>query len=64
VVYLTGYAFPLFRGGPMFYADTVGLGQVLASMQQFAKNPHADPAFWQPAELLAQLAAQNKTFND
>jgi len=63
VVYLTGYAFPLFRGGPMFYADTVGLQNVVAKMAEFAANPHADAAFWQPAPLLAQLAGQNKTFN-
>jgi 3-hydroxyacyl-CoA dehydrogenase len=63
VVYLTGYAFPAFRGGPMFYADTVGLENVVASMQQFAQNRNADPKFWQPAGLLAKLAAEGKTFN-
>jgi len=64
VVYLTGYAFPLFRGGPMFYADTQGLADVAAKMREFSANPHADSGFWQPAELLAKLAQQNKGFND
>jgi 3-hydroxyacyl-CoA dehydrogenase len=63
VVYLTGYAFPAFRGGPMFYADTVGLQNVVATMQQFAQNENADPKFWQPAGLLTKLAAAGKTFN-
>ncbi|MFL5371091.1 MAG: 3-hydroxyacyl-CoA dehydrogenase NAD-binding domain-containing protein [Myxococcales bacterium] len=63
VVYLTGYGFPPFRGGPMFYADTVGLYNVVRSMNRFAANPHADPAFWKPAKLLASLAAEGKTFN-
>jgi len=58
VVYLTGYGFPRARGGPMFYAQTVGLNNVVESMQQFAKNSHADPSFWQPAKLL--LAAADK----
>ena len=63
VVYLTGYGFPAFRGGPMFHADSVGLWKVVARMQLFAKNPHGDPAFWEPAPLLALLAAEGKTFN-
>jgi 3-hydroxyacyl-CoA dehydrogenase len=63
MVYLTGYGFPLARGGPMFYADTVGLPNVVRSMKRFAANPHGDPAFWEPAPLLAKLAAEGKTFN-
>ena len=63
VVYLTGYGFPAFRGGPMFHADTVGLANVVKRMEQFAKNPHGDPDFWKPAPLLAKLAAAGKTFN-
>jgi 3-hydroxyacyl-CoA dehydrogenase len=63
VVYLTGYGFPLFRGGPMFYADTLGLQAIVRTMRGFAANPAADPGFWQPAALLAQLAAEGKTFN-
>jgi 3-hydroxyacyl-CoA dehydrogenase len=63
MVYLTGYGFPLHRGGPMQYADTVGLFNVAQSMQRFAKNPLDDAKFWQPAPLLARLVAEGKTFN-
>jgi len=62
MVYLTGYGFPLFRGGPMHYADTVGLHGVVRAMGRFASNPHGDPSFWEPAPLLARLAAAGKTF--
>lgn len=63
LVYLNGYGFPLDRGGPMFYADTVGLYNVVRAMGRFAQNPHADPEFWEAAPLLARLAAEGKTFN-
>ena len=63
VVYLMGYGFPIHRGGPMFYADTVGLYAVVRRMREFAANPHADPDFWKPAPLLARLAAADGTFN-
>ena len=63
MVYLTGYGFPLHRGGPLCYADTVGLYNVAAAMKRFAANPHDDAGFWQPAPLLARLAAEGKTFN-
>ncbi|HTR59242.1 MAG TPA: 3-hydroxyacyl-CoA dehydrogenase NAD-binding domain-containing protein [Casimicrobiaceae bacterium] len=63
VVYLTGYGFPIARGGPMFYADSLGLYNVVRSMHRFAANPHGDPGFWQPAPLLARLAGEGKTFN-
>ncbi|MCU0969582.1 MAG: 3-hydroxyacyl-CoA dehydrogenase family protein, partial [Rubrivivax sp.] len=62
MVYLTGYGFPLWRGGPMCYADTVGLFNVVQAMKRFAANPHDDAAFWQPAPLLARLAAEGKSF--
>jgi 3-hydroxyacyl-CoA dehydrogenase len=62
MVYLTGYGFPLFRGGPMCYADQVGLYNVVQTMKQFAANPLDDAAFWQPAPLLARLAAEGKRF--
>lgn len=61
MVYLTGYGFPLFRGGPMFYADTVGLPNVLMAMRQHAKGQH--PEAWTPAPLLERLAAEGKGFN-
>ena len=63
MVYLTGYGFPLHRGGPMCYADTVGLFNVVQAMKKFAANPHDDASFWQPAPLLARLAAAGKTFS-
>ncbi|MBI2746961.1 MAG: enoyl-CoA hydratase/isomerase family protein [Burkholderiales bacterium] len=63
MVYLTGYGFPIHRGGPMQYADTVGLFNVAQSMQRFAQNPLDDAKFWQPAPLLAKLVAEGKSFN-
>jgi 3-hydroxyacyl-CoA dehydrogenase len=63
MVYLTGYGFPLHRGGPMCYADTVGLFNVVQAMKRFAANPRDDAAFWQPGCLLARLAAEGKTFS-
>jgi 3-hydroxyacyl-CoA dehydrogenase len=63
MVYLTGYGFPLHRGGPMCYADTFGLFNVLQAMKRFARNPLDDAEFWQPAPLLARLAAEGKSFN-
>ncbi len=61
IIYITGYGFPLHRGGPMFYADTVGLPKVVAAMEKYAKGRHGQ--FWKPAPLLAKLAAEGKTFN-
>ncbi|MEK8045870.1 3-hydroxyacyl-CoA dehydrogenase NAD-binding domain-containing protein [Ideonella margarita] len=63
MVYLTGYGFPLHRGGPMCYADTVGLYNVVQTMHRFAANPHDDAEFWQPAPLLAKLVAEGKSFS-
>jgi 3-hydroxyacyl-CoA dehydrogenase len=62
MVYLTGYGFPLHRGGPMCYADQQGLFNVVQTMKKFAANPHDDASFWQPAPLLARLAEEGKTF--
>jgi 3-hydroxyacyl-CoA dehydrogenase len=62
MVYLKGYGFPLHRGGPMFYADEVGLYNVVASMKAFAASSHGDPEFWRPAPLLASLASEGKRF--
>ena len=63
VVYLMGYGFPIYRGGPMNYADQVGLFNVVQAMNKFAKNPLDDAAFWKPAPMLAKLVAEGKTFN-
>ncbi|HET7865754.1 MAG TPA: 3-hydroxyacyl-CoA dehydrogenase NAD-binding domain-containing protein, partial [Burkholderiaceae bacterium] len=62
IVYLTGYGFPVWRGGPMCYADSQGLFNVVEAMKRFARNPHDDAGFWQPAPLLARLAAESKSF--
>jgi 3-hydroxyacyl-CoA dehydrogenase len=61
MVYLTGYGFPAYRGGPMFYADTVGLPQVLASIEKFQKGYKGE--VWKPAPLLVKLAKEGKKFN-
>ena len=61
MVYLTGYGFPLFRGGPMFYADTVGLSNVANSIKQYAKGHHGEA--WKVAPLLEKLAHEGKAFN-
>ena len=62
IIYLTGYGFPMHRGGPMFYADTVGLPHVVAAMEKYAGGRHGK--FWKPAPLLVKLAAEGKTFNE
>ena len=61
MVYLTGYGFPPFRGGPMFYADTVGLDKVLKSIESFQKGYQGQA--WKPAPLLVKLAKQGGRFN-
>lgn len=62
LVYLNGYGFPLHRGGPMLYADTVGLPQAVRSLRRFAAEPGADGS-WQPAPLLVRLAEEGRSFN-
>ena len=63
MVYLTGYGFPMHRGGPMMYADQVGLFNVVQAMKRFQQNPCDDAKFWEPAPLLARLAAEGKSFS-
>jgi 3-hydroxyacyl-CoA dehydrogenase len=63
IVYLTGYGFPVWRGGPMFYADRIGLYEVARRMRQFAAQSSGSPAFWTPAPLLARFAATGQSFN-
>jgi len=63
LVYLTGYGFPVWRGGPMQYADSQTLYEVARRMQGFAALPGADTEFWTPAPLLARLAAEGGSFN-
>ena len=61
IIYLNGYGFPAYRGGPMWYADTVGLDKVYARVAEFHKQ-HG--ALWEPAPLLARLAKEGKKFSD
>jgi 3-hydroxyacyl-CoA dehydrogenase len=61
VVYLNGYAFPAWRGGPMFYGDTIGLDRVLARLEEFEARHGAE--LWSPAPLLKRLAGSGKTFS-
>ena len=60
VTFLYGYGFPRHRGGPMKYADTVGLPKVLADIREFAKQ---DPLFWQPSPLLVDLVERGADFS-
>jgi len=62
MVYLTGYGFPIHRGGPMHYASELGLFNVEQSMKRFAQNPLDDASAWEPAPLLSRLAAEGKAF--
>ncbi|MBC8637203.1 enoyl-CoA hydratase/isomerase family protein [Caballeronia sp. EK] len=62
MVYLTGYGFPLWRGGPMLYADTIGLYNVERAMRKYAKQANGEA--WQPAALVTRLAQSNGRFND
>jgi 3-hydroxyacyl-CoA dehydrogenase len=61
VVWVNGYGWPVYRGGPMFYADTIGLDKVLAKMQEFQAAYGDD---FKPAKLLIDLVAQGKKFKD
>jgi 3-hydroxyacyl-CoA dehydrogenase len=61
MVYLSGYGFPLHRGGPMFHADTVGLATVLAAIEQYGRGYHGEA--WEPAGLLKRLAEEGRGFN-
>jgi 3-hydroxyacyl-CoA dehydrogenase len=61
VIYLNGYGFPAWRGGPMFYADTIGLPKIYERVREFYQK-HGER--WRPAELLRSLAETSKTFRD
>ena len=60
IVYLNGYGFPAWRGGPMFYADTIGLKAVLERIEEFQKRHGED--LWSPAPLLLRLAESGSSF--
>ena len=61
VIYIYGYGFPAFRGGPMFYADTVGLDNIYKDIAALEKE-HGE--FWKPAPLLQELAQSHKKFGE
>jgi len=61
IIYLNGYGFPAYRGGPMWYADTVGLKKVFDRVEEFHKQ-HGE--LWEPAPLLKRLAEEGKKFAD
>jgi 3-hydroxyacyl-CoA dehydrogenase len=61
IIYLNGYGFPAYRGGPMWYADTIGLKQVVQRVSEFQRQ-HGET--WQPAPLLKRLADAGRTFAD
>ena len=60
VVYTNGYGFPRWRGGPMKYADMVGLDKILSNIKKFSEE---DCRFWSPPELLIDLVKNNKNFD-
>jgi len=59
IIYLNGYGFPAYRGGPMWYADAVGLKKVYERIREFQQH-HGE--WWEPGPLLKRLAGQGKTF--
>ncbi len=61
-IWCNGYGFPRRRGGPMFYADTLGLQSVVAGIERFGSQQ--DTRDWAPAELLMRLASRGKKFAD
>ena len=61
IVYINGYGFPIWRGGPMFYANQLGLKEVINKMEVFSK---LDKEFWEPAPLLQKLADQSAAFGE
>ena len=62
MIYVYGYGFPRARGGPMFYADLVGPGKVLAAIRRFAASPLG--VHWKPSALLEKLASEGGKFNN
>jgi 3-hydroxyacyl-CoA dehydrogenase len=62
VIYCSGFGFPRYRGGPMFYAETLGLKNVLAGMEKYRMM--FGPMHWEPAPLLAELARSGRSIAD
>jgi 3-hydroxyacyl-CoA dehydrogenase len=66
VVYVAGYGFPAWAGGPMYQADRRGLQDILATMKRFSKGPEYQHSadFWQPAALLCRLTKDGHSFSN
>ncbi len=62
VVWTSGYGFPRYRGGPMFYADTIGLRSLHAGMLKYRER--FGPMHWEPAPLLTRLVKEGRTLAD
>lgn len=63
VVYVYGYGFPVYRGGPMFFADQMGLRNVLEDIRRF-RDDGLNGEVWEPAPLLEKLVKKGKSFGD
>ena len=61
VVWVCGYGWPVAHGGPMYYANSIGLDKVTAALRHFRR--HSSDDFWEPCRLLLELAEQNKGFS-
>ena len=61
IVYINGYGFPIWRGGPMFYANKLGLEEVTKRIGEFAKS---DEKFWQISPILTKLASEGLLFGE
>ena len=61
IVYINGYGFPIWRGGPMFYANKLGLDEVVTKLKEFSTM---DNDFWKPAPLLEKLATEGQFFGE
>lgn len=64
VVWSAGYGFPKYRGGPMFYADSIGLVELRDTFEDYAKCKGNSFGYWTPSPLLVKLASEGKTFRD
>ena len=62
IVYIYGYGFPVHRGGPLNYANELGLFNVVQAMKRFQQNPLDDARFWEPAPLIQRLVAEGRSF--
>ena len=62
IIWINGYGFPAYRGGPMFWADQIGLDNIVAAYRRYAEQ--FGPHYWTPAPLLEKLASEGRGFYD